>query len=69
MERELIAARARLDEAFERKIGMTRPRPRFTAESLARQTSDEAPFAIAHQNIQFEKAGDFTRSYCLQGQR
>ena len=69
IEREPIAAWACLNEAFAKQIGMTRHRQRYTTESLARQTSDQAPFAIAHQNIQFDKAGDFTGSRCLQGQR
>lgn len=48
MERESIAAGARLNEAFTKKFGMASHRQRFITERLARQPSDDAPFAIDH---------------------
>ena len=69
MERKAIAARARLDEAFTEKTGLSRLRRRDTVESLARQPTDQAAFVIAHQDVQVEKAADFTGSRRLQGQR
>ena len=48
MERESIAARARLNEAFTKKFGIASHRQRFITERPAMQTSDDAPFAIDH---------------------